>query len=128
LSHVRTIDFTWRLPQPAPRFDRFGQRVPDGCAAEENVSDGGIQLSRIAELLDRKRSDVAQRKASHPLSISSVPADDRRISGNPNRFWIFSEIKRSSLSAGKIRPALDLQGLVRSYQDAGAAVISILTE
>ena len=82
-------------------------------------------MSRIQELLARKRADVDSRKAQR---TPEVPNDDRRLNWDQNRFRIFAEIKRSSLSAGSIREIPDLLSLARSYESAGADVISVLTE
>jgi indole-3-glycerol phosphate synthase/phosphoribosylanthranilate isomerase len=85
-------------------------------------------MSRIRELLERKRADVDRRKIDAPLSADQIPQDDRRIALDPRTFHLFAEIKRASLSAGSIRPNIELTLLARSYQEAGASVISILTE
>jgi indole-3-glycerol phosphate synthase/phosphoribosylanthranilate isomerase len=60
--------------------------------------------------------------------MPDVPNDDRCLNWDKNRFRIFAEIKRSSLSAGSIREIPDLLSLARSYQSAGADAISVLTE
>ncbi len=82
-------------------------------------------MKTIAELLKRKKTDVEQRKSQH---TPDVPLDDRRLYWERNQFRIFAEIKRASLSVGAIRPGLDLDRLARSYEAAGAAAISVLTE
>ena len=82
-------------------------------------------MSRVEELLARTRREVEHRK---PAGLQNVPGDDRRLRWNRSGFRIIAEIKRSSLSAGNIRPDLDLQPLARSYEAAGAAAISVLTE
>ena len=82
-------------------------------------------MSRIAELLSRKRLDVERRKASR---TPVVPSDDRRVTWDKNRFRIIAEIKRASISAGSIRTELDPIELALSYEKAGAAAISVLTE
>jgi indole-3-glycerol phosphate synthase/phosphoribosylanthranilate isomerase len=82
-------------------------------------------MNRIQELLDRRRADVDRRKAKR---TPQVPNDDRRLNWNRNRFRIFAEIKRSSLSAGSIREIPDLASLALSYEAAGTDAISVLTE
>jgi len=41
---------------------------------------------------------------------------------------VISEVKRRSPGAGEIRPGLDPTGLARSYEAAGAAALSVLTD
>ena len=82
-------------------------------------------MSNMHELLRRKRIDVDKRKSQHtPI----IPADDRTVRWNRNEFRIIAEVKRSSLSAGPLRRNLDVVDLAQSYQQAGAAAISVLTE
>lgn len=82
-------------------------------------------MSGVREVLDRTRRGVETRKRA---GLAHIPEDDRRAQWSRNGFRIIAEIKRSSLSAGAIRPDLDLPALARSYEGAGAAAISILTE
>ncbi len=82
-------------------------------------------MSKISELLRRKRIDMAQRKSTHTPNPSS---ENRLVNWDKHTFRILAEIKRSSLSAGGIRRNLDLEQLARSYESAGAAAISVLTE
>ena len=87
-------------------------------------------MSRIQELLDRKRRDVESRKLT-ARSISKkleIPTDDRRMRWSKRRFHLIAEIKRASLSAGSIRPNLRLKSIARAYEKAGVSAISILTE
>lgn len=83
-------------------------------------------MSRVRELLERTRADVEARKREKPEL--QIPGDDRRVRWDSRRFCIIAEIKRSSLSAGAIRPGLDVASLARSYEAAGASAISVLTE
>jgi indole-3-glycerol phosphate synthase/phosphoribosylanthranilate isomerase len=80
-------------------------------------------MSKLDELLQRKRADVAARRGA----LVEVPEDDRTFRFDRDRFHIFAEVKRSSLSAGAIRE-LDPAKLARAYQAAGASMISVLTE
>ena len=82
-------------------------------------------MSKISELLQRKRIDVAGRKSA---CTPNPPSDNRLVHWDKNSFRILAEIKRSSLSAGGIRRNLDLEQLARSYESAGASAISVLTE
>jgi indole-3-glycerol phosphate synthase len=82
-------------------------------------------MSRIHDLLQRKRADVAAHKATRePV----VPPDDRRVTWDRNTFRIIAEIKRASVSAGAIRTIQDPVELALGYEQAGTAAISVLTE
>lgn len=50
----------------------------------------------------------------------------RRAPGEPLR--VIAEVKQASPSAGVLRPAYDPAGIAVSYEKAGAAAISVLTE
>src|SRR5262249_21094385 len=113
----------------ARRCDRLRGGAPRGPTTANPISGGcPTHMSRIPELLERKRADVKRRKIETVLSPDRIPQDDRRIALDPRSFHLFAEIKRASLSAGSIRPELELTSLARSYQEAGASVLSVLTE
>lgn len=82
-------------------------------------------MNRIADLLHRKRAGVAKRKQR---GLPGIPPEDRRLNWNKEPFRILAEIKRVSLSAGPIRPDLDLMQIASAYERAGASAISVLTE
>ncbi len=81
-------------------------------------------MTKLSALLQQKRLDVDQRKL---ISRLIVPDDDRRLIWDPSAFRIIAELKRASLSAGKL-PDNDLVSLCRSYEVAGASAVSVLTE
>jgi len=82
-------------------------------------------MTRIEELLERKRAEVEVRKRA---ATFVVPDDDRRINWSKEGFRIFAEIKRASLSAGEIRSELTPAAVARSYERAGVSAVSVLTE
>ena len=89
-------------------------------------------------MLDRivaeKRKEVAQRKRSLPLSIlkeriaqCQTPLDfAAALSGDSTR--LIAEVKRASPSRGILCPDFDPMALAKTYAQAGAAAISVLTE
>ena len=69
-----------------------------------------------------------------------VPLDSLRALSGPERRLSFAqalsspgialvaEVKRASLDGGELRPWLDVAGLVRQYQAAGAVAVAVCTE
>ncbi len=90
----------------------------------------------LDEILNHKKTEVAQRKAEMPLRelksrVWDAPAAlgfakrlNRSDSGMPA---VIAEVKKASPSAGVIRPDFDPESIARSYQAAGASAISVLT-
>jgi indole-3-glycerol phosphate synthase len=93
-------------------------------------------MTILDEILEHKRRDLAatkqrlspDRMAERARSCRESPRGFRRalIEGAEPR--VIAEIKRRSPSKGEIRADFDPVGCARSYADAGAAAISVLTD
>jgi indole-3-glycerol phosphate synthase len=89
----------------------------------------------LAEIVTRKRREVAVARESVPLAVLEARVHDAPpvrdffdavSSGPPVR--LIAEFKRQSPSAGEIRPGATVEGVVQAYAAAGAAALSILTD
>src|SRR6187397_564732 len=91
-------------------------------------------MGMIEELAEAARTGVERRRAEVPLEEL-----ERRLSDRPEQrpfgealvrpgLSLIAEFKRSSPSAGEIRPGAGVGEIVRAYEDGGAAAISVLTE
>lgn len=88
----------------------------------------------LHEILTQKKQEVALLKKSTTLQalqekpLFTKPTRSLSLSIRDKGFGIIAEIKRKSPSAGVIVPKLDIQDLALSYENAGAAGISCLTD
>jgi indole-3-glycerol phosphate synthase len=93
----------------------------------------------FSQILDRKRKIVAQLRADPSSQNFRERALKIRKNAEPNRLLralksdsprlkIIAEFKRRSPSAGIIRDDLTVSEIVRCYERAGAAAISVLTD
>ncbi|MDA0255635.1 MAG: indole-3-glycerol phosphate synthase TrpC [Planctomycetota bacterium] len=89
----------------------------------------------LAEIVDRKRREVAVARESVPLAVleaalpAAPPVRDffAAVSAGPP-IRLIAEFKRQSPSAGEIRPGATVAEVVRGYAAAGAAALSVLTD
>ena len=91
----------------------------------------------LSEIMASKRSGLEKSKRALPLEELWEMALRARANARPqalrnalsgNAINIIAEFKRRSPSKGTIRENADAAALARSYQSAGAAAISVLTE
>ena len=88
----------------------------------------------LARITAHKRTEVAARRAETSLATlrrraeSAAPARGFLSALKINRPAVIAEIKRASPSAGIIRADFDPAAIAQSYQGAGAACLSVLTD
>lgn len=107
------------------------------CTGDPRVNLNLTSMSFLEKILARKRSEVAERSAQTPLdtlkqTIAAMP--------RPRNFFhavttpgkkplnLIAEIKKASPSAGVIRENFDPVQIARTYAQAGADAISVLTD
>src|SRR5689334_2695475 len=94
--------------------------------------------SKLDEIIETKRAEVAQRKINVP--VESLKETIETL-GRPRNFFhavtkppmtkrvnLIAEIKKASPSAGLIRANFDPVAIAREYEAAGANALSVLTD
>jgi indole-3-glycerol phosphate synthase len=88
----------------------------------------------LSDILQATREEVTLRQKEQSLahlqklSATAPPCRDVITAlSRPERLNIIAEIKRASPSAGSLRAITSAGELAKSYQDAGAAAVSVLT-
>ena len=89
----------------------------------------------LDDIVARKKIAVAELKKARPLAdlqraaeLAPPPRDFYRAIQGGTEPAVIAEIKRASPSAGLIRPDLDVDAMVTSYENGGASAISVITE
>ena len=92
-------------------------------------------LSVLDRIISRKQKEVAESKATRPLSSirqklrnSDQPRDFFAAVSEPGDIRLIAEFKRRSPSAGEICPGAEPADIVRGYEKSGAAALSVLTD
>lgn len=74
----------------------------------------------------RSENDLAQEFDRHPVARGFVRAIEQRVAAK--QAAVIAEIKKASPSKGVLRDPFEPVAIARSYQKAGAACLSILTD
>jgi len=87
----------------------------------------------LASIVETKGAEVDQLRSQAQalesrLAHARPPRDFREALARPGTVSLIAECKRRSPGAGAIRPDLDPADLTRSYEEAGAAALSVLTD
>lgn len=90
-------------------------------------------MNILAQIVERKRNEIATRSALLPLPslknmICPTPRRDFAAALRTPGIAVIAEIKRRSPSKGLLRENLDPSVFGRMYQDSGASAISVLTD
>ena len=92
-------------------------------------------MTELDRILDDTRAEVARREQERPLGelereLVSLERDRRPFAEaiGGDEISLIAEFKRSSPSAGEIRPGADVAEIVSAYERGGAHALSVLTE
>jgi indole-3-glycerol phosphate synthase len=89
-------------------------------------------VSVLDSIIEGVREDLAARRGSmgalHERIDAQAPALDAHSFLSRDEMNVIAEVKRSSPSKGNLAPISDPAALAEKYQEAGAAVVSVLTE
>ena len=85
-------------------------------------------MNVLDKILEVKRREIAEAKARLPSPQSEGPVRDFVAALRKHRPAVIAEIKKASPSRGVLRPSFDPVAIARSYEKAGAACMSVLTD
>jgi indole-3-glycerol phosphate synthase len=89
-------------------------------------------VSVLDSIIEGVREDLAARRLPMSQLLEALevvpPVRDCLATLMTEEISVIAEVKRSSPSKGALAPIVDPAGLAASYAEAGAAVISVLTE
>jgi indole-3-glycerol phosphate synthase len=99
--------------------------------------DGNMQKNFLKQIIENKKNEIAesrQKICENDLSKEAMQPRNRRSfqkalsTANPSDVRIIAEIKRASPSKGVFRMKLNSADMAKTYEDAGAVAISVLTD
>lgn len=89
----------------------------------------------LEEIVASKRREIAEAKERRPLAElergledAPAPRDFRAALDQPGSVQVLAEVKKASPSAGVLRADFDPVAIARTYEQHGAAAISVLTD
>jgi len=92
-------------------------------------------MTTLEEIVAYKKLELAEAKRARPASLlekeiknRSPRRDFRRAISGKGKIHLIAEIKRASPSAGMMRPNSDAVATAKTYVQAGAHALSILTD
>ena len=89
-------------------------------------------MSVLASIIEGVREDLAARRLPMSQLLEAIevapPVRDCLSALLTEEISVIAEVKRSSPSKGALAPITDPASLVADYEEAGATVISVLTE
>ncbi len=95
---------------------------------------GGRSLPGILSRIVRTKEEELERLRARTETLekeaadAEAPRDFRAALDRVGEVALIAECKRRSPGAGEIRPGLDPTALTRSYENAGASALSVLTD
>ncbi|SFQ35558.1 indole-3-glycerol phosphate synthase [Amycolatopsis arida] len=91
-------------------------------------------MSVLEDIVADVRADLAKREAELPFdelkrrAAAVAPPRDAKAALTDPAIGVIAEVKRRSPSKGDLAPITDPAALAKDYEEAGAKVISVLTE
>jgi len=89
-------------------------------------------MSVLDSIIEGVREDLSKRRRSlaeiHEQMAQAAPVLDAHAALKGSEMKVIAEVKRSSPSKGALSAIVDPAALAERYQEAGASVISVLTE
>jgi indole-3-glycerol phosphate synthase len=92
-------------------------------------------MNTLAEIIEKKKTEVAERKRLYPLALlerssyfNTPPVSLKRYLTRSDKTGIIAEFKRKSPSKGMINEYAPVERTTIGYMQAGASALSVLTD